>query len=131
MALHVRRLQDLYEVREIAKEARSMNEMGLQSGIGRIVRYVLSEADAAAIRRRRVAKPHEHTWPMGAQAHVGNPPSKGDVVPLIVVRVFPDEFGPDIPGVNGQAFLDGNDSLWLTSVREGAVPGTWHWPSRV
>lgn len=97
---------------------------------GRILHYRLSVTNAEAIRRRRVAKPHEPGWPAGAQAHVGNPPNAGDVVPLVVVRVWPDEFGPGVVGVNGQALLDGNDQLWVTSVREGTEPGTWCWPPR-
>ncbi|KKK65507.1 hypothetical protein LCGC14_2973460, partial [marine sediment metagenome] len=36
-----------------------------------------------------------------------------------------DEFGPGYQGVNGQAFLDGNDSLWVTSVQEGYESGQW------
>lgn len=98
---------------------------------GRIVQYKLSANDATAIARRRVAKPHEPGWPLGAQAHVGNHPSAGDTVPLIVVHVWPDEYGPGTPGVNGQAFLNGNDQLWVTSAKEGSEPGQWSWPERV
>ena len=43
--------------------------------------------------------------------------SKGDIVPLIVVRVWNNEYG-DKPGVNGQIILDGEFTLWVTSVRE-------------
>lgn len=43
--------------------------------------------------------------------------SKGDIVPLIVVRVWNNEYG-DKPGVNGQAVLDGDIMIWVTSVRE-------------
>lgn len=70
-------------------------------------------------------------WPVGAQAHIGNTAREGDIVPLIIVVVWPDEFGPGKPGVNGQAFLDGNDSLWVTSAGEGENPGQWSWPPRV
>lgn len=55
----------------------------------------------------------------------GNAPAAGDIVPLIVVTVSPDEFGEGIPGANGQALLDGMDSLWVISAREGVVNGTW------
>lgn len=98
---------------------------------GRIVHYRLSESDAEAVMRRRVARPEGAGWPPGAQAHVGNHVAAGDVVPLVVVRVWPDEYGPGIPGVNGQVLLDGTDSLWVTSVREGAESGQWSWPPRV
>lgn len=79
----------------------------------RIVLYTLSENDARLIEDRRAISHIGH----------GNAPSEGDVVPMLVVRVWPD-------GVNGQAFLDGDDVLWVTSRPEGAGPGTWAWPAR-
>ena len=113
---------------------------------GRTVLYTLSEQDAQQINRRRTtgSSIYErmqilvHTtgdqklvgWPVGAQAHIGNQASAGDVVPLVVVKVWPNEYGEGIPGVNGQAFLDGNDALWITSAKEGTKPGTWAWPPR-
>ena len=33
-------------------------------------------------------------------------------------------------GVNGQVFLDGDDSLWVTSIKEGTESGTWEWPKK-
>lgn len=118
---------------------------------GRTVLYTLSEDDAQQINRRRttgksiaarllwsVVGRHAEAipansddgsvraWPAGAQAHIGNAASAGDVVPLVVVKVWPDGHG-----VNGQAFLDGNDALWVTSAKEGTEPGTWAWPPRV
>lgn len=116
---------------------------------GRTVLYTLTEDDAKQINRRRTSgseiaarmktsvpsvdgdKPSIYGWPEGAQAHIGNRASAGDVVPLVVVKVWPNEFGPDVPGVNGQVFLDGNDALWITSAKEGTEPGTWAWPPRV
>jgi hypothetical protein len=118
--------------------------------IGRTVLYTLKEADAVDINRRRttgkeiadriennsvplqsmpLGKPIR-TWPLGAQAHIGNPAYNGEVYPMIVVRVWPDEYGPHFDGVNGQVLLDGNDTFWATSVKEGTEPGTWHWPVR-
>lgn len=105
--------------------------------IGRIVHYTLSESDAQQINRRRTdgnsirERMAAEKWPAGAQAHIGNYAQPGDEVPLLVVRVWPDEFGVGVPGVNGQAFLDGNDVLWVTSAKEGDEPGTWHWPEKV
>lgn len=107
--------------------------------IGRTVLYTLTEDNASAINRRRTdgrsirdrMQADPPTWPEGAQAHIGNRASAGDVVPLVVVRVWPNEFGDGIHGVNGQAMLDGNDTLWITSAREGTEPGTWAWPPRV
>jgi hypothetical protein len=115
---------------------------------GRTVLYTLSEQDAEHINRRRTTgsdiaarmktsvesqghNPLIFGWPAGAQAHIGNTAAAGDVVPLVVVRVWPHKFGQDVPGVNGQAFLDGNDTLWVTSAKEGTEPGTWAWPPRV
>ena len=120
---------------------------------GRIVQYTLTEEDATQINRRRtsgdsIAKRIKNNgaeigtcvnfpdqWPIGAQAHIGNHASVGDVVPLLIVRVWPDEFGTGNPGVNGQAFLDGNDSIWITSAGESlekaTAPGKWNWPLRV
>lgn len=34
-------------------------------------------------------------------------------------------------GVNGQAFLDGNDTLWVTSAPQGDGNGFWDWPEVV
>lgn len=89
---------------------------------GRIVHYVLTESDVDAITKSRMLNP---------VAKQGNSVLPGLHFPAIVVRVFPQEFGSDNPGVNLQVFLDGNDSLWVTS-RKFAVPevlenGTWHW----
>ena len=106
---------------------------------GRTVLYTLSEDDAMKINRRRTTgssifermKTEPKQWPEGAQAHIGNTASAGDTVPLVVVKVWPNEFGEGVPGVNGQALLDGNDALWITSAKEGTEPGTWYWPARV
>jgi hypothetical protein len=104
---------------------------------GRTVLYVLSQQDADQINRRRTSNAAIRErimtkgWPEGAQAHIGNPAAALDTYPMVVVRVWPDEFGPGVPGVNGQVFLDGNDALWVTNVREGTEPGTWYWPVRV
>ncbi len=120
----------------------------MQVTTGRTVLYTLTDDDATKINRRRTSgsdiaarmktsveanghNPRIFGWPEGAQAHIGNSASAGDVVPLVVVKVWLNEFGQDIPGVNGQAFLDGNDALWVTSAREGTEPGTWAWPARV
>jgi hypothetical protein len=98
---------------------------------GRIVHYRLSAHDVEQITRRRTdsrsiaARIDTKEWPLGAQAHVGNPPVEGDYVPMLIVRTWDGS-----PSVNGQAFLDGNDVLWLTSKLEGTEPGTWTWPPR-
>lgn len=85
--------------------------------VGRVVHYKLTAEQAEHINQRRAT----------SAAH-GNPESEGDVAPMIVCRVFKTEDGHLI---NGQALLDGNDSLWVTSAKEGAEPGTWAWPPKV
>lgn len=124
----------------------------LMPTVGRIVHYRLTRDDCDAIsRRRRDAHTHrqEHRDnATGVQVHVGNDPLPGDVVPLLVVRVWPDEYRTDASvardrdpgdepiwffpkstfGVNGQAILDGNDTLWVTSAPQGGERGCWDWP---
>lgn len=105
--------------------------------VGRIVHYTLTADDAERINRRRTSSKsifdriQEEKWPLGAQAHIGNAAHEGDVVPLMIVRVWPDEYGQGFDDVNGQAFLDGNDALWVTSAKEGESSGEWVWPPRV
>ena len=110
--------------------------------IGRTVIFKITDQQAQEINRRRTTgsaiaerikknTPDSSAWPIGAQAHIGNNVSEGQEYPLVIVRVWPDEFGAGIPGVNGQALLDGNDALWVTSAREGTENGQWHWPERV
>ena len=116
--------------------------------LGRIVLYKLSSDDAAQINRRRTTgasiaeriknnnlpipeprlggEPQEvrQKWPLGAQAHIGNSVQPGEFYPMLVTRVWS-------PGsVNGQVFLDGNDTLWATSVTEGTEERQWSWPPR-
>jgi hypothetical protein len=121
---------------------------------GRIVLYTLTANDAQQINRRRTTgaaiadriknnalplsklpiteamPPH---WPLGAQAHIGNDAHEGETYPCMIVRVWPDEFGAGKPGINGQVFLDGNDTYWVTSIAEAPTPqpNYWSWPPRV
>lgn len=83
-----------------------------------IVSYKLSQDDVDAILRDRSADSRKH----------GNTPTAGEVLPLVIVRIWPDEFGPGIPGVNGQVLLDGNHTHWVTSRRDGTEHGTWSHP---
>jgi hypothetical protein len=104
--------------------------------IGRTVLYTLTSSDAEQINRRRTngdsieRRIKSDKWPLGVQAHIGNSAYAEESYPMVVVRVWPDKFGPGIPGVNGQVLLDGNDTFWVTSAKEGMEPGTWHWPVR-
>jgi hypothetical protein len=106
--------------------------------IGRIVHYALTADDVVAIDRRRTTNASISArlnmagpqWHAGAQAHIGNSHSAGQVLPMIICVVWPNEYGPNFDGVNGQVFLDGNDALWVASIKEGTEPGTWRWPER-
>lgn len=106
----------------------------MKPSIGRIVHYTISDHDAEMINRRRVAKPHEPGWPAGAVAHSGNSVRAGEIYPLIITRVWNEDPGT----INGQVLLDGNDSLWVTSVLPSGVEGrpaapspcTYHRPRR-
>lgn len=101
---------------------------------GRIVHYTLTAGDAEQVNRRRTTggsiadrmKQEPPAWPAGAQAHIGNQAQEGHVLPMLVVRVW----SPDTGCVNGQVFLDGNDTLWATSAIPGDGPGQWRWPPR-
>ena len=79
--------------------------------IGRIVHYVLTDADASAI---------------NGTARPCNAASAGQVYPALVVRTFGGT------AVNLQVFIDGGFSHWATSRPQSAegTPGAWHWPPR-
>ena len=92
---------------------------------GRIVHYVLTKENVTEINRRRVSNVgHGEDWPAGAQAHVGSEVHPGDILPMIVTAVWSNN------GVDGQVFLNGNDTLWVTSVwwSEKQDLGRWTWP---
>jgi len=106
---------------------------------GRIVHYMLTEQDAAEITRRRTTEVaiaqriEAGRWPIGAQAHIGNPVAAGDVYPAMIVRVFQPS---DVGTSNLRVFLDGSDEYWATS--RGQViadstdkAGCWFEPPRV
>lgn len=95
---------------------------------GRIVHYQLSESDAATVNQRR------------ADASAGNPPfdpigntaRAGDVLPMLIVKAWGSGDNlTETTSVNGQVFLDGNDTLWVTSRCQGHGPSQWFKPPRV
>lgn len=98
--------------------------------IGRIVIVKLGESHAIEINRRRTTgvkiaeRIKTESWPLGAQAHIGNEVHVGDEFPAIVVRVWSDTC------VNLQIFLDSNDVYWGTSFCQGDALGMWNWPAR-
>lgn len=79
---------------------------------GEIVSYKLTQNQASAINHRR-----------GLHPSSGNSVRPGDTVPVVVVRVWPEN------RINGQAILDGEDNIWVTSATYAAdgvhLPGTW------
>ena len=85
---------------------------------GRIVLYTLNKQDADATNKRRIDT-------LGTD---GNSVAEGDVYPMMIVRVW-GSTSPSQP-VNGQVFLDGNDTLWVTSTNLGTDPRTFAWPER-
>lgn len=94
--------------------------------LGRVVAYTLTAHDAEQINRRRAdaqatiaAIRAGQRVGTGEQIHVGNQAQEGDVFPLYITRVWTDADGGP---VNGQVFLDGNDSLWVTSATQGEGP---------
>ena len=101
---------------------------------GRIVYFVFGPQDAEQVNRRRTNvrsiadRIQTETWPIGAQAHIGNDVREGDIVPAMVLRVW----SPD-GNVNLKVMLDGSDTYWATSVGYAeAIPGSlkvrsWHW----
>lgn len=100
--------------------------------IGRIVHYKLTAQDAEAVNRRRKEadqnRQNHRDAALGYVAHLGNFASEGDVYPMLIVRVWGST--PE-SSVNGQVFLDGNDTLWVASVGQGDQPRQWHEPERV
>lgn len=103
----------------------------MQPTVSRIVHYVLTQQDADSINKRRkdAVLARSASIEDGTQIHVGNSVSEGDVLPMIVVKVWSNG------SVNGQVFLDGNDTYWATSIPENpsSIPGAgcWMWPPRV
>lgn len=96
---------------------------------GRIVYYVFSESTASEVNRRRTTRSSiaerikSAAWPVGAQAHIGNPVAAGDRYPAMVIR----HHGSG--SINLKVFLDGSDDYWATAVpyNDGKMIGTWGW----
>lgn len=83
---------------------------------GRIVQYTLDSQDAEQINRRRSDASRNRSGAPGFILHTGNVATTGDNYPLIITRTWGDQEGSY---VNGQVLLDGNDTLWVTSVLQG------------
>lgn len=97
--------------------------------IGRIVRYRLTKQDAETVNARRTdAGRYPNNRNPAMARHSGNSVSAGEELPMMIVAVWGAKC------VNGKVFLDGDDTLWVTSVNladdENDGPGFWSWPSR-
>ena len=93
----------------------------LQTGM--IMLYKLSETDVDRI--RGMTDPWNEVL-YRERPRRGNPHEIGQVVPAIVV--WPHAGEGQAQTFNGQAILDGECTLWLTSVPRGDKPGQWQWP---
>lgn len=83
--------------------------------VGLLAIYTLTAKDAETVNAGR--KSLGGVFPSG----YGNPAAEGDQLPFLVTR----DFGGSLNVVNGQVFLDGNDTHWKTSVSFGEQPGQW------
>ncbi len=94
--------------------------------VGLIVLYRITEEQAKATNMRREDarqnRDKMRTERPGFQAHVGNIVDEGDSFSMVITHAHLDARAQQ-RWVNGQAFLDGNDSLWVTEVEEGDAPG--------
>lgn len=98
--------------------------------LGRTVHYVLTEQNAKEVNDRRLKSQHRliKTHPLALQPYKGNQAIAGQTCAMTIVRIW----GTDPhAAVNGQVLLDGDDSLWVTSVTVGEGPGHFSWPPRV
>ena len=100
--------------------------------IGRLVHYTLTADDAKQVNQRRkdaAANRQKHRDDaLGYAAHTGNEAAEGDIYPMLIVRCWGTT--PE-SSVNGQVFLDGNDTLWVTSAGQGDGPRQWREAPRV
>lgn len=74
---------------------------------GLVVEYTLSEQDVHNIKHARGVR---------GNGTGGNFVTAGDNYPMIITRCWGSSEGSS---ANGQVILDGNDTLWVTSVSEG------------
>jgi hypothetical protein len=90
--------------------------------LGGIVQYMLNNADATAVNRRRSDGARGASLVQdGTVVHSGNAVTAGDVYAMVIVRVWNEDPGT----VNGQVLLDGNDTLWVTSIIPGDGMGQY------
>ena len=90
----------------------------METQIGQIVHYRLSQNDVQTIQQNRKAFLSAELDPL---AH-GNEIRSGEVYPAVVVKTF----GQD--QVSLKVMLDGPDELWTTSKTVGDSEGQWQDP---
>lgn len=76
---------------------------------GDVVLYRLTATDVQQVTAARTVFAHKK----------GTTPAIGDDVAAIITRAWSGR------AINAQAFMDGNDSLWVTSIIEGTAIGQW------
>jgi len=101
--------------------------------VGLLVDYILNADDAERINKRRQDARNSHIAQQedGVVVHVGNGAEAGQKFPLLITRVWPRPAADAPYMVNGQVFLDGNDTLWVTSVVEGDGRRQWVYPGEL
>ncbi len=100
-------------------------------GLGRIVLYRIGPADLIAMRSTRghdatIASPRGPATPGVVSARTPTMPAAGDVFPMIITKA-----NKDTGAVNGQVFLDGEDTLWVEGVVDAGtevVQGAYNFP---
>ena len=106
--------------------------------VGRIVRFKLDADTASRINKRRMdaTKSGIARENSGTQVHVGNAAEAEHVYPMLIVCMWGET---EESAVNGQVFLDGNDTYWATSVWQDIAatsdnnlqPNHWRFPAAV
>lgn len=76
--------------------------------IGQVGLYKIADYDVDKITRQRMS---------GQAGFCGNTINKGDVYPMMITRLWGPGDNPETL-IQGQVFLDGNDSMWATSVHQ-------------
>jgi hypothetical protein len=91
----------------------------MKPSLGRIVHYRLSQDDIVLLAHLRARRAGEY-----------GTLEAGEVFPMIIVRASGSEHPAFVDTVNGQVFLDGDDTYYVVNVKPGDGPGTWSWPVR-
>lgn len=80
--------------------------------VGDVVLYRLAHHDVTRGAERRTT---------GTSPRSGNPLAAGEQYPMLIVRTWDSTHA----SVQGQVFVDGDYTLWVTSVKQGDEEGQW------